>query len=139
MGRNIVAGPEVGRWVTRRAGGQFSPEAATAIGLETDGKIVAGVMYENCNGRSLVAHMAIEGRLTRYFIWAIFDYAFRQNGVNKVILPVPSTNTKSIRFVKHLGFSEECRIKDAAPHGDIIIYTLEKSECRFLGDKYGKA
>lgn len=136
--RNIVCGPVVGRWVAEQTNGSFSNETSTALGLQKEtGEIIAGVIYENWNKRSLVAHMAVTGRLTRAFIGAVFRYAYEQCGVNKVILPVSSGNDKSNRFVKHLGFREEARIKDADPLGDIIIYSLAKSDCRFLGATYG--
>ncbi len=138
MGRNIVSGPIVGRWVAERINGAFSSETSTAIGLQKeDSEIVAGVIYENWNKRSIVAHMAVTGRLTRAFLGVIFRYAYEQCGVNKVILPVSSENEKSNNFVKRLGFTEEARIRDADPQGDIVIYSLEKSACRFLGENYG--
>lgn len=137
MGGNIVCGPAVGRWVAAQTNGSFSAETSTALGLQKpNGEIIAGVIYENWNKRSVVAHMAITGRLTRKFVGAIFRYAYEQCGVNKVILPVASTNAKSCRFVKHLGFTEEARIRDADPGGDIILFTLQKTECRFLGKKF---
>jgi hypothetical protein len=37
-----------------------------------------------------------------------------------------------------MGFSEEARIKDCHPDGDIILYTLKREDCRFLGERYGK-
>lgn len=139
MGGRVVCGPIVGRWVAEQTNGCFSEVTSTALGLQKEtGEIVAGVIYENWNKRSVVAHMAVTGRLTRAFLGAIFRYAYEQCGVNKVILPVVSNNEKSNRFVKHLGFEEECRIYDSDPGGDIIIYTLKKSECRFLGDNYGQ-
>lgn len=135
---SIVCGPVVGRWVAEQINGSFSAETSTAIGLQKEtGEIVAGVIYENWNKRSVVAHMAVTGRLTRKFIGAIFRYAYQQCGVNKVILPVSSANAKSNRFVKHLGFTEEARVRDADPEGDIVIYTLEKTACRFMGVTYG--
>lgn len=119
-------------------GAAFGPETATAIGLQrSNGDIDAGVIFENWNGKSLVAHMAVTGRITRKFLGAIFRYAFEKCGVEKVILPVSSGNVQSNRFVRHLGFTEEARIRDADPRGDIIFYTLKKSECRFLGARYG--
>ena len=116
--------------------GSFSSATGTAIGLERDGSLVAGVMYENFNMQSITAHMAITGRLTRSFLGAIFRYAFEKCGVHKVILPISSGNVKSNKFAKKLGFIEEVRIRDAAPDGDIIIYSLAKSECRYLGKEY---
>lgn len=136
--KSIVSGPIVGRWVAEQMNGSFSESTSTAIGLQKEtGEIIAGVMYENWNKRSVVAHMAITGRITKAYIGAIFRYAYEKCGVNKVILPVSSGNDKSNKFVKHLGFTEEARIRDAAPDGDIVIYSLAKSECRFLGATYG--
>ena len=135
-----MSGPIVGRWVAEQMNGSFSETTSTAIGLQKEtGEIIAGVMYENWNKRSVVAHMAVTGRITRSFLGAIFRYAYEKCGVNKVILPVSSGNDRSIKFVKHLGFTEEARIRDAAPDGDIVIYSLAKSECRFLGAAYGQA
>ena len=132
-----MSGPIVGRWVAEQMNGSFSETTSTAIGLQKEtGEIIAGVMYENWNKRSVVAHMAITGRITKAYLGAIFRYAYEKCGVNKVILPVSSGNDKSNKFVKHLGFTEEARVKDADPAGDIIIYTLAKSDCRFLGQEY---
>lgn len=137
MGGRIISGSEVGHWVASKMGGSFSPETATAIGLERGGEIVAGVMYENWNGKSITAHMAIDAPITRSFLGAIFKYAYEKCGVGKVILPVSSGNEKSNKFVKNLGFCEEARITDAAPDGDVILYTMKKQNCKFLGERYG--
>lgn len=136
MGRNIVSGPEVGEWVAARAGGKYHADSAQAIGLERDGVIIAGVIFERYNGVSLWVHVAIEGRLTPSYLKAIFHYAFVVCDVEKVIGTVSSGNLKAIKFDENLGFTEEGRIKDAAPEGDIIIYTMTKSNCRFIN--YGR-
>ena len=136
MGGRIVSGPEVGHWVAGKMNGSFSSATGTAIGLERDGSLVAGVMYENFNMQSITAHMAITGRLTRSFLGAIFRYAFEKCGVHKVILPISSGNVKSNKFAKKLGFIEEARIRDAAPDGDIVILCLAKNECKYLGKEY---
>ena len=137
MGGRIVSGPPIGRWVAGKINGVYH-EGDTAIGLVKDDKIIAGVLYENWNGRSIIAHMGVEGRLTSAYIGAIFDYAYNVCNVDKVILPVGSTNAKSVKLVENMGFAEEGRIADASPEGDIVIYTLKKADCRFLGDRYGK-
>lgn len=141
MGGNITTDPHwVCPYVADKMAARFSPEACTAIGLvnSADG-LAAGVVFENWNGRSIVAHMAVTGRLTRKYLGVIFRYAFQQCGVDKVILPVASDNAKSCRFVNHLGFAEEARIRDAAPGGDLILFTLRKSDCRFLGENFASS
>ena len=134
----ILIGHEVGRWVAARNHQMYHEANSQSIGLEKDGKIVAGVIYENWNGQSIVVHIAILGNLTPTFVAKIFDYAFRQLAAHKVIAPVASINSESIRLVSNMGFKEEANIKDAHLSGDIVIFTMTKKDCRFLGERYGK-
>ena len=138
MGWRIENGAEIGQWVADKLGTVYSPEVSASIGLVKDEKIVAGVIYENWNRRSITAHMVVNGKLTRSFIFAIFHHAFVTCGVHKVICPVNNTNIKSNSLVKNMGFSAEGRLKDCSPDGDIILYTMQKSGCRFLGERYGQ-
>tara|TARA_R110000868_G_scaffold2671_8_gene18883 strand:+ start:355 stop:789 length:435 start_codon:yes stop_codon:yes gene_type:complete len=129
---------EVGHWVAARNHQMYFEANSQAIGLEKNHNIVAGVIYEDWNRQSIVCHIAIMGGITATFLAKIFDYPFRQLEVNKIIAPVASGNEESIRLVTHMGFKEEAKIKDAHPLGDIVIYTMTKKECRFLGERYGK-
>lgn len=135
MGGNIIQGQEVGYWVASKHGGNYAESTSQAIGLERNGEIVAGVIYENWNRQSIVCHIAIEGAVTRAFMRAVCGYAFHTCGVHKVIGPIPSSNEKAIQNALRIGFVEESRIKDAAPDGDIIIFTITADRCRYLGDK----
>lgn len=138
MGGNLTIGHPVGHWVAEQVAGGYYEERSTAIGLEKGGKIVAGVIYESWNGVSVVCHIAISSRITRRFVGVIFDYPFRQLKVQKIIVSVASGNLKSTKLVKHMGFTEEGRIANAHPDGDLVIWTMRQADCRFLGDRYGK-
>ena len=137
LGWHIVQGAAVGRWVAARVAGKYFAEQSQAIGLERDGQIIAGVIYENWNGASIVCHIAIEGRMTKGFLKTIFVYPFKFCKVKKIIVPVSSTHAKSLKLVTKMGFVEEARVKDAAPDGDIIFLTLAREKCRFLGVENG--
>lgn len=137
MGWNIVQGAEIGAWVAERIDGCYHSETSSAIGLQKDGKTIAGVIYENWNKASIFCHIAIEGRLTKEYLKAIFDYPFNVCKVKKIIVPVVSNHHKSIKLVKNMGFEEEARIAEGAEGGDIIFLTLTKENCRFLGVRYG--
>ena len=132
----IVTGPVVGNWVAARVNGQYFEAASQAIGIEKDGKIIAGVIYENWNKVSIWCHIAIEGRLTKKYLWTIFDYPFKQIGAKKIIVPVSSSNEKSLRLVGNMGFVEEARIKDARPDGDMVFLVMDRENCRFLEPRY---
>ena len=136
MGWNIVCSAEIGHWVAQQNSGGYHEAQSQALGLVKDGKIVAGVIYENWNKKSIFCHIAITGRMTAQYLAIIFDYPFNQCGVDKIVVPIVSDNAKSIKLVENMGFSEECRLRDASPTGDIIFYTLLRKNCRFLEGKY---
>ena len=137
LGWHIVQGAEVGVWVADRIAGEFYSETSSAIGLEKNGVIVAGVIYENWNRASIFCHIAIEARLTKAYLKAIFDYPFNVCNVKKIIVPIVSNHVKSIKLVTNMGFTEEARIVDGSQDGDIIFLTMTKENCRFLGVRYG--
>lgn len=133
----IVIGQDdrVGRWVCERTGGTWSPADARAIGLERNGELVAGVVYDHYNGASVCMHVASDGSrswLNRAYLKYCFEYPFNHMKVRKIIGEVPSNNEDALRFDKHLGFREEARIADAAPGGDIILLTMTRAQCRWL-------
>lgn len=134
MGWNIVQGDPVGAWVAARTIGLYHGNSA-AIGLEREGKIVAGVIYENFLHTTINCHITIDGRMNKKFISAIFNYPFKVCNVEKIIVLVTEDNEKSIKLVKNMGFTEEARITRS--NGDMIYFTLLRNNCKFLGGKYG--
>ena len=128
---------EVGPWVAKKIFGPWRGDPA--IGLHaTDGAMVAGVIYENWNRRSVTCHIAVEGLLTPAYLGAIFHYPFVHLGVEKIICPIAESNEESIRLCRKLGFQEEARILDAHPDGSLLLYTMSRDKCRFIGERYGK-
>lgn len=127
---------KVGPWVCQRTGGTWTGDGS-AIGYEKDGKLIAGVLYDQYNGRSACMHVASDGSrkwMTRDYLWICFDYPFNQLKLNKLLGLVDSTNEKALAFDKHLGFVEEAIIKDAGKHGDLVILSMTRQQCRFLKD-----
>ena len=138
MGWRIVSGPHVGAWVTAQTEGAFYPDRSVAIGLERDGELVAGTVYENWNGKSVVCHIAWQ-RVTPAYMAAVYDYAYNVANVDKIIGPISSNQTRALALVSKMGFSEEARIKDAAhDSGDIVLMTQTPDKCRFLEPRYGQ-
>ena len=127
---------ELGEWIAKRTGGKYVEGEQRYIGLETDGKIVAVAAYAGCNGASVYAHLAIDGKITPEFLWFGFYYPFEQLKVKKIIGLVASTNTKALRLDLHFGYVHEATIKDAAPDGDLLVLTMTKEQCRFLRGKH---
>lgn len=105
----------------------------TALGLERDGELIAGVIYEGFNGHNVWMHCAIPGRLTREFIHACFHYPFVQLGCKRVSGYVEASNIKARLFDEHLGFKPEARLRGAASDGgDVILYAMTREGCRYV-------
>lgn len=131
-------GADVGHWVAQRVDGFYWEEQSAAIGLERDGRLVAGVIYEQWNGKSAVVHLAIEGRPSAEWLYAIADYPFRYQQAYKLIAPIASTNTRMLRLAEKIGFRTEAELRNAHPLGDIVLMTLVEPDCRLLKGRYGK-
>ena len=128
----IIVGDGVVEWVAPRALGASTFGTARAIGWESNGKIVAGVVYTNWNGRNIDVHVAIDGPITRKFIWTICDYPFNQLKVERVTGMVAENNRKSRNFAERIGFVKETTLRNAHPSGDLLVYVIRKKECRWL-------
>jgi RimJ/RimL family protein N-acetyltransferase len=112
-----------------------------AIGVEENGNLIAGVVYENYEKNARISlHCAGIGKrwLSRQFLWMVFDYPFNQLNVNVIVNTVSSDNKDSIKFTEHCGFKEQTRIIGGASDGDLIIYTLYKKDCKWIGLKHEK-
>lgn len=134
--RRLVYGQDwrVGPWVCARTGGTWSAVDSATIGMERDGELVAGVLFDHFNGRSIAMHVAGEGALwiTRAYLRAAFGYAFVQLRVSKILGLVDERNERARRLDEHLGFHLEARIANAAPGGDLLIYSMTPAQCRYL-------
>lgn len=140
--KRIAIGQGVVEWVARRTNDYGNFGAAQGIGLqEWKGGAwvaIAGVAYAEWNGVNVVCHIASDGSkrwLNRQYLWTIFDYPFNQLGARLITACVGQGNSASRRFVEHLGFEEEARVRGAHPTGDLLVYTLRKPRCRWLALK----
>ena len=138
MSFEITSDHAAGHWTAIKVDGGYFQERSRSIGLKKDGEFIAGVIYENWHGRSITCHIAVTGRMTPAYLFAIFDYPFNVCKVGKIIVPVSSANLTSIRFVEKMGFHEEARIKDSMADGDMVILTMPKERCKYLENRYGK-
>lgn len=138
--KRVITGHDdlFGPWLMERINGQWIPGRGSTIGLWEDSVgPVACCLYESCNGASVLGHLAGTGRrwMNREFLWYCFYYPFEQLKVNKILGLVESTNEAAIRLDEHLGFTLEATLKDAAPKGDLLIYSMTKDQCRWLNLK----
>jgi RimJ/RimL family protein N-acetyltransferase len=113
------------------------------LGVEQDGELIAGVVFENYTGSSISMHVAaLDGRnwLSKEFLFRVFAYPFLQLECNRVTGLVRTDNAKAQRFDEHIGFIKEGVLRKGATDGtDYIIYGMLKEECRWLNFKVKEA
>lgn len=106
------------------------------LGLEREGDLIAGVLYEGYTGHNIWMHVAAEpGKrwLNKEFLRSCFIYPFVQLGCDRVSGWVEGSNEDAKRFDEHLGFKQEAVLRGAARDGgDVILYVMWRDECRFL-------
>ena len=127
----------IGPWVAAKMGIEYS-DNNTSLGQIAGSKIIAGVSYQSWNKASIIASIAVEGLMTPTYLAAIFHYPFIYLGVTKIICQVAESNLNSIKLAEKLGFRLEAQLLDAHPDGSLLIYTMTKEQCRFIGEKYVK-
>lgn len=128
----IVIGQGVVDWVSARTRGAYG--VSRGIGLSRNGELIAGIVYADFNGRNVFMHHAIDGRLTRHYLWMAFDYPFNQLKVERVTGMIPSSNLKAIKFAEHVGFVFETVLRDAHPTGDLLYYVGRRNNFRWLNE-----
>ena len=131
---------KVAKWVSSQTDCDI-PRIGAAIGWEKeDGEMISGVPYEHLTGRSITATIAVAPAtgLVKTFLYTIFDYPFHQLGVEKILALIDQSNEKSIHLIERFGFTLETRIADVFEGGDMLVYTLNRADCRWLETPHGQ-
>lgn len=115
-----------------------TPDRGSVIGWIRNGEVVSGVVYERFTGTSIAASIVNKpgSMFSTRFLWTIFDYPFNQLKVKKIIVYIRGTNHKSIAMVERMGFVKHSEMEDVFPDGSMVIYTIEKHQCKYLRDRY---
>jgi RimJ/RimL family protein N-acetyltransferase len=122
-------------WVANKVG-EDNFEGATSIGLEEDGMLIAGVVFNMYTGSSICIHVAAEqGKrwLNKEFLYRTFAYPFIQLKCNRLTGLVRVDNLEAQKFDENLGFKKEGLLRKATTDGtDMILYGMLREECRWL-------
>lgn len=128
----------VGRWVAQGGDPLARYGDYYAMGAERNGELVAGIVVDHLlPGANAFAHITITkpGKDTYALIRAFFDYVFRQCGLKRVTGFTPSVWPKVLEFQKKIGFTEEFRIVDGFPGGDMVVFVMRPETCKWLKQK----
>jgi RimJ/RimL family protein N-acetyltransferase len=131
---DFLVSPEVVEWVAKRTHEYGNFGSATGIGVQRNGELIAGVVYNEYNGANINMHVAAVEKsrwLSRTALQFFFGYPFNQLGVKRATALVGEGNTQSRRLVEGLGFRLEARLADAHPSGQLLVYVMRPEWCRW--------
>ena len=86
-----------------------------AMGAETKGDIVSGIVFESINGHNANVHIAVS-KPTKLFFELLdhaFIYAFQECELQRLTGLVEADNTKALHLDLHIGFRVEAVMKNA--------------------------
>jgi hypothetical protein len=131
--------PSVAEWVANMA--EADPRLVVgAVGWLRDQHLTCGAFYESYTHRSITATIAVApgAVMPKDFLRAIFHYPFVQLGCEKIVALIAENNWKSQNLVEKMGFVKEAVVAEYYPEGDLFIYSMTKSQCRFLEKDHGQ-
>ena len=96
--------------------------------------VAAAAGYSVFIGRSVCMHVVIDRPelVTRRMVREAFEYPFVVAGCEAVIGLVDSANEASCRFARRVGCTEIHRVPNGGTAGDLVIFQMLRSECRWL-------
>jgi len=132
----MLAHPDDMHWLAKRAGLSLHAGLQGLKVVKND-RIVGMVGFDGQTRTSVAIHVAVDDPFVlRTLIRPAFGYAFYELGKVIAIAQVLSTNARSLKLVKGLGFREVCRGKDWVDHGvDMVIHEMKRGDCRWLKEK----
>lgn len=122
-------------WISARANPEITPRTKGIVALDENGIILACAVFDTWTYTSGQVHVAIENKAAiRYgFIEVCMGYFFNTCDRKVMIGLTPANNLKSLKFNRHLGFTELFRVKDGYDHGvDYVVQELRKEDCRWI-------
>jgi RimJ/RimL family protein N-acetyltransferase len=128
--KRIVTGQEPVLYVEQRTGLRFWPPLV-AMGLECDGEMIAGIVFNGYNGCAVELTIAGEKRaFTRAFIRRIADYVFREMGCLRASFTTEQSHV--VDLLHRLGAQTEGRKRNHFGEGrDGMILGILREDWKF--------
>jgi RimJ/RimL family protein N-acetyltransferase len=123
-----------GALIARAARTGFDVDVDTCISRVIDNEFLGGFILTNYNGAICFVHMA--GKDARWcspeLLWFMFEFAFRQLRVRRVLCTVGSKNKRALKMIQRAGWRSEHRIVDGTPDGDLLVFSMRADHCPWL-------
>jgi len=127
------------RQICETAGVSYNQSVDPSIVRVEHDELLGGSVFQNYTGvnGSIGIHVASYAPrwINPELLFQTFHYPFIQLGVRKLFGTVPAKNTAALKFDLKLGFEIEQTIKDVYPDDDMLLVSMLREHCRWLGIK----
>lgn len=126
-------------WAVPRLGCRVSEDTQGIVSFNERGNYDAMCVMDSWTPNAVQVHLVIENPfvIRTGFLHAIAHHVYVTGGRGIMLGAVPANNAKALKFDKHIGFTEVCRIKDAYDVGvDIVLLEMRRETCRWLNDGF---
>lgn len=127
--------PDYWKWMVDQTGIGWCANSQGFVAIDADGTIMAGAVFDEWTKTSCCAHYAVANPmvLRHGYLQNAFTYVFEKCDRLMIIGKTASDLPKALRFNKHLGFTEVCRITDAFDTGvDLVLQQMRREDCRWI-------
>ena len=109
-------------------------EKYVGIGVERDGQLIAGVVYDQYRGYSIHASIASTDPrwASRRILRVLFGYPFVQLKVRRITTYCGATMKDVRRFNERLGFTQEGLMRHGFDNDDCVIFGMLRDECKWI-------
>ena len=125
-------------WIKKRVPVLAVEDSCAIVAVKVGGIYAGACVFDTWTKNSVTCTFVIDNPmvLRTGFLNLCCSYALEVEGRQKVFVQLASNNEKSLKFVDHIGFIEQHRLKDVYGDGiDNVILELTKETCNYLLDE----
>lgn len=121
-------------WLVSRSQCHMTSDFRAVEVVDERGAIRAMVGYANWTPGAVQMHIAIDAPIAgKHLLDMAFSYPFLDAGLRVAYGLVATSNARSMRLAKRLGFHEAHRIKDGFGRGvDLAVMEMHRDSCRWI-------
>lgn len=141
MQKKIEIGADIDAmdWLCAKIGCKPFSFPYRTIALKDDNGYCAVSVLERVSKDGAHIHVAARNgyAMTPRFFVQVFYEAFIRLDLPRLTGLVPISNTRALRFDRHLGFVTEGLMRKACNGEDLVILGMVKDECRYIRNIHG--
>ena len=117
-------------WVVENVQCLWCEDTCGIVAIDAKEQIVGALVLDSWTHTSVHTHFAVTNPMAirRGLFDETYKYVFETSGRRMMIGATPADRVKALKLVKHLGWTEQLRLKDGFDEGVDMVYSLYTKE-----------